>query len=55
MTLLEKYKQSLSEMVAGDSGGSPTNIASGTTTGDVANKGPETLSQKKRKDKPSEE
>jgi hypothetical protein len=55
MTLLEKYKQSLSEMVAGDSGGSPSNIASGTTTGDVVNKGPETLSQKKRKDKPSEE
>lgn len=54
MTLLDQYKQSLSEMVAGDSGGSPSDIASGTTTGDVVNKGPETL-PKKRKDKPSEE
>lgn len=37
------------DMVAGDSGGSVQNIATGTTTGAVVNKGPETLPSKKRK------
>lgn len=37
------------DMVAGDSGGSVQNIATGTTTGDIVNKGPETLPSKKRK------
>lgn len=37
------------DMVAGDSGGSVQNIASGTTTGAITNKGPETLPSKKRK------
>lgn len=37
------------DMVAGDSGGSVQNIASGTTTGAITNKGPETLTSKKRK------
>lgn len=37
------------EMVAGDAGGDPDKIASGTTSGDVVNKGPETLPTKKRK------
>ena len=36
-------------MVAGDSGGSPQAIASGTTTGAVVNKGPEQIPSKKRK------
>lgn len=36
-------------MVAGDSGGSAENIASGTTSGAVTNKGPETLGKTKRK------
>lgn len=36
-------------MVAGDAGGNPQNIASGTTSGDVVSKGPETLPKKKRK------
>ena len=41
------------EMVAGDAGGNPQNIASGTTSGAVVNKGPETLPKKKRdKSKP---
>lgn len=42
------------EMVAGDSGGSTENIATGTTTGAVTNKGPEQVG-KKRKDDKSEE
>lgn len=37
------------DMVAGDSGGSVDNIASGTTTGAITNKGPEQLPSKKRK------
>ncbi|XAO14136.1 hypothetical protein [Escherichia phage JM10] len=37
------------DMVAGDSGGSPQAIASGTTTGAVVNKGPEQIHSKKRK------
>lgn len=36
------------DMVAGDSGGSVQNIASGTTTGAITNKGPETLPKRKR-------
>lgn len=39
----------LEDMVAGDSGGSVQNIATGTTTGAITNKGPETLPSKKRK------
>ena len=37
------------DMVAGDSGGSPQAIASGTTTGAIVNKGPEQIPSKKRK------
>lgn len=37
------------DMVAGDSGGSVQNIATGTTTGAITNKGPEQLPAKKRK------
>jgi hypothetical protein len=51
---MKTYKEFIKEdMVAGDSGGSPTNIASGTTTGAVVNKGPETLPKKKRTEKKS--
>lgn len=39
------------EMVAGDSGGNPTDIAAGKTSGDVTGKGPETLGKRKRKTK----
>lgn len=38
----------LEEMVAGDSGYDSTNIASGTTSGDVVNAGPKTLTKKRR-------
>ena len=38
----------LSEMVAGDSGGSTTNIATGETTGAVTNKGPAVVGKKKK-------
>lgn len=37
------------DMAAGDSGGSVQNIASGTTTGAITNKGPETLSKKRKR------
>lgn len=39
----------LEEMVAGDSGGSTENIASGKTTGAVTNKGPEVLGKKRKR------
>lgn len=55
MTILQQYLDSLNEdMVAGDSGGNVDNIATGTTTGAVVNKGPETL-PKKRKEKSADE
>ncbi|QQG32181.1 hypothetical protein CkP1_0030 [Citrobacter phage CkP1] len=37
------------DMVAGDSGESVQNIASGTTTGAITNKGPEVLSKKRKR------
>lgn len=37
------------DMVAGDAGANPQNIASGTTTGAVVSKGPETLPSKKKR------
>lgn len=37
------------EMVAGDSGGSVQNIASGVTTGDITNKGPVALGKKRKR------
>lgn len=43
------------DMVAGDAGGNPQNIASGTTSGTVVNKGPEQIPAKKQKSKKSEE
>lgn len=39
----------LEDMVAGDSGGSVENIATGTTTGAITNKGPSSIPSKKRK------
>lgn len=39
----------LEDMVAGDAGGNPQNIASGTTSGAVVNKGPETIPSKKKR------
>lgn len=47
---MKTYKEFLKEAeVAGDSGGSVSNIASGTTTGAITNKGPIEVSDKKRK------
>ncbi|AEO97020.1 hypothetical protein CPTAKMNP4_031 [Salmonella phage vB_SenM-AKM_NP4] len=37
------------DMVAGDSGGSVQNIASGTTTGAITNKGPEQIPSKRKR------
>lgn len=39
----------LEDMVAGDAGGNPQNIASGTTSGAIVNKGPETLPKKRKR------
>ncbi|WPJ56236.1 hypothetical protein RCIP0102_00126 [Klebsiella phage RCIP0102] len=47
---MKTYKEFVTEMVAGDAGGSPQNIASGTTSGDIVNKGPETLPKKRKAD-----
>lgn len=45
-----KFAKRLDEdMVAGDSGGNPTDIAAGQTTGSVTNPGPELLTKKKKK------
>lgn len=55
---MKSYKEFMKlteDMVAGDSGGSVQNIASGTTTGAVVNKGPEQIPAKKQKSKKSEE
>lgn len=37
------------DMVAGDSGGNPTDIAAGKTSGSVTSPGPKTIGKKKRK------
>ncbi|UNA02395.1 hypothetical protein [Serratia phage SP1] len=42
-----EIEAALQEMVAGDSGGSTTNIATGKTTGAVTNKGPAVVGKKK--------
>lgn len=39
----------LEDMVAGDAGGNQQNIASGTTSGAIVNKGPETLPKKRKR------
>lgn len=52
---MKTYKEFVNEdMVAGDAGGNPTAIASGTTSGDIVNKGPEQVPSKKRKKKSEE-
>ncbi|ASZ76291.1 hypothetical protein [Proteus phage PM2] len=40
----------IEEMIAGDSGGSTENIASGKTSGSITSKGPNKLGKKKKKD-----
>lgn len=53
---MKTYEEFLKEeMVAGDAGGNPQNIASGTTSGAVVNKGPEQIPSKKQKSKKPEE
>ncbi|APU01835.1 hypothetical protein [Aeromonas phage SW69-9] len=44
---LGKDKQVDEDMVAGDSGGNPTDIAAGKTSGAITSPGPETLGKKK--------
>lgn len=53
---MKSFKEVMNEdMVAGDAGGKPSNIASGTTSGAVVNKGPEQIPSKKRKEKSENE
>ena len=53
---MKSFKEVMNEdMVAGDAGGNPTAIASGTTSGAVVNKGPEQIPSKKRKEKSKEQ
>ena len=50
--LINSCREVINEnMVAGDAGGNPTNIATGTTSGAVVNKGPKQIPSKKRKNK----
>lgn len=51
MKTFKEFVKLNEEMVAGDAGGNPQNIASGTTSGAVVNKGPETLPKKRKADK----
>ncbi|AVH85868.1 hypothetical protein [Enterobacteria phage T6] len=47
---MKTYKEFIKEdMVAGDSGGNPENISTGTTSGAVVNKGPEQIPKKKKR------
>ncbi|MDW6414453.1 hypothetical protein RNO16_13335 [Escherichia coli] len=47
---MKTYKEFIKEdMVAGDSGGNPENISTGTASGAVVNKGPEQISKKKKR------
>ena len=43
------------DMVAGDSGGNPENISTGTTSGAVVNKGPEQIPKKKKEESKEKE
>ncbi|QHR70773.1 hypothetical protein [Escherichia phage CLB_P2] len=53
---MKSFKEVMNEdMVAGDADGNPSNIASGTTSGAVVNKGPEQIPSKKRKEKSENE
>ena len=46
---MKKIEELIEDVVAGDSGGTPDNIAAGTTTGSIVNKGPEVIGKKDKK------
>ena len=46
--MVKQLKQLVEEVVAGDAGGNPQNIAAGTNSGTIVNKGPEVIGKKKK-------
>ena len=46
--MVKYLKQLVEEVVAGDAGGNPQNIAAGTNSGAIVNKGPEVIGKKKK-------
>ena len=46
--MVKQLKQLVEEVVAGDAGGNPQNIAMGTNSGAIVNKGPEVIGKKKK-------
>lgn len=46
--MVKQLKQLVEEVVAGDAGGNPQNIAAGTNSGAIVNKGPEVIGKKKK-------
>lgn len=44
--MVKKIEELIESIVSGDAGGTPDNIAAGTTTGSVVNKGPEVIGKK---------
>ena len=46
--MVKQLKQLVEEVVAGDAGGNPQNIAAGTSSGAIVNKGPEVIGKKKK-------
>ena len=46
--MVKQLKQLVEEVVAGDAGGNPQNIAAGTNSGAIVNKGPDVIGKKKK-------
>lgn len=46
--MVKQLKQLVEEVVAGDAGGNPQNIAAGTNSGAIVNKGPGVIGKKKK-------
>ncbi len=46
--MVKQLKQLVEEVVSGDAGGNPQNIAAGTNSGAIVNKGPEPIGKKKK-------
>ena len=46
--MVKQLKQLVEEVVAGDAGGNSQNIAAGTNSGAIVNKGPEPIGKKKK-------
>ena len=46
--MVKQLKQLVEEVVAGDAGWNPQNIAAGTNSGAIVNKGPDVIGKKKK-------